>query len=156
MHLPVESLWVRIKGQASMDDTVVGVYYMPLDQEEEVNEAFYKQLEVASRSQVLVLMGDFSCPHICWIRNIARHVQVFLQCVEDNILMQVVEEPTRGRVLLDLVLTNKEGLVGEVKVRGSLGCSYHKTVEFKTLSERTKPKSRIAILDFRRANFDLF
>ena len=70
--------------------------------------------------------------------------------------MQVVEEPTRGRVLLDLVLTNKEGLVREVKVRGSLGCSYHKTVEFKTLSERTKPKSRIAILDFRRANFDLF
>ena len=61
-------------------------------------------------------MRDFNHTDICWISNIARHVQVFLQCVEDNILMQVVEEPTRGRVLLDLVLTNKEGLVREVKV----------------------------------------
>ena len=37
-------------------------------------------------------------------------------CVEDNFLIQVVEEPMRGGVLLDLVLTNKDGLVREVKV----------------------------------------
>ena len=45
----VESLWVRIKGQAHMGDIVVGVYYRPPDQEEEVNETFYRQLKVASR-----------------------------------------------------------------------------------------------------------
>ena len=56
-----------------MGDTVVGVYYVPLDQEEEVNEAFYRQLEVASRSQALVLMGDFNHPDICWKGNTARH-----------------------------------------------------------------------------------
>jgi len=39
----IESLWVRIKGEAHMDDTVVGVYYRPADQEEEVHEAFYRQ-----------------------------------------------------------------------------------------------------------------
>ena len=44
------SLWVRAKGQASMGDTAVGVCYRPPDQEEEVNEAFYRQLEVASQS----------------------------------------------------------------------------------------------------------
>ncbi|GAB0208991.1 hypothetical protein GRJ2_003364800 [Grus japonensis] len=62
----VESLWVRMKGQANMGDTVVGVYYRPPDQEEEVDEAFYRQLEVASRSQALVLMGDINHPDICW------------------------------------------------------------------------------------------
>ena len=47
-----KTLWVRIKGQANMGGTVMGVhYYRPPDQEEEVNEAFYRQLEVASRSQ---------------------------------------------------------------------------------------------------------
>jgi len=35
-----KSLWVRIKGQAHMDDTAVGVYYRPPDQEKEVDEAF--------------------------------------------------------------------------------------------------------------------
>ncbi|GAB0207210.1 hypothetical protein GRJ2_003186600 [Grus japonensis] len=44
----VESLWVRMKGQANMGDTVVGVYYRPPDEEEEVDKAFYRQLEVAS------------------------------------------------------------------------------------------------------------
>lgn len=40
------------------------------------------------------------------------------------------EAPTRNGVLLSLVLTNKKGLVGNVKVVGSLGCSDHKIVEF--------------------------
>lgn len=53
----VESLWVRIKGWAGMGDTVVGVYYRSPDQEQEVDEVFYKQLEVASRSWVLVHGG---------------------------------------------------------------------------------------------------
>jgi len=35
----------------------VGVYYRPPDQEEEVDEAFYRQPKVASRSQALVLMA---------------------------------------------------------------------------------------------------
>jgi len=42
----VESLWVRIKGQAHRGDITVGVYYRPPDQEEEIDEAFtgsYKQ-----------------------------------------------------------------------------------------------------------------
>lgn len=153
----VESLWVRIKGQAGKGDTVVGVYYRPPDQEEEVDEAFHKQLEVAAHSQALVLMGDFNYPDICWTTNMARHVRSrqFLQCIEDNFLMQVVEELTRGGPLLDLILTNKEGLVKEVKAGGSLGCSDHEMVEFEILSGGSKAKSRIATLDFRRANFDL-
>ena len=35
--------------------------------------------------------------------------------------------------MLDLVLTNKEGLVGNVKLKGSLGCSDHDMVNFKIL-----------------------
>jgi len=34
--------------------------------------------------------------------------------------MQVVEEPTSRGILLDLVLTNKEGLVEDVKVGTAL------------------------------------
>ena len=56
---------MRIKGQPHTGDNVVGVYYRPPDQEEEVDEAFYRQLKVASQSQALVLMGDFNHPDIC-------------------------------------------------------------------------------------------
>ena len=92
----------------------MGVYYRQPDQEEEVDEAFYTQLQAASQSQALVLlMGDFNHPDISWEDHTARQAQSrrFLQSIDDNFLMQVVEEPTRKGALLDLVLTNKEGLV---------------------------------------------
>jgi len=56
-------------------DIVVGVCCTPPDQEEAVEEAFYKQLEVGPHLQVLVLMGDFNYPNICWRNNTARHKQ---------------------------------------------------------------------------------
>ena len=88
----VGSLWVRIKGQAHTGDFTVGVYYRPPDQEEEVNEAFYKQLQAASESQALVLMGDFNHPDVSWEDHTARQAQSrrFLQSIDDNFLMQVV------------------------------------------------------------------
>ena len=58
--------------------------------------------------------------------------------------------------MLDLVLTNEEGLVNNVKLKGSLGCSDHRMVEFKILRESKRMHSKLATLDFRRADFDLF
>lgn len=78
-----------------------------------------------------------------------------MQCFEDNFLMQGVEKLTRS-VLLDLVLTNKECLVGDMKAGDSLGCREHKLVEFRILCESSKAKSRITALVFGIANFVLF
>ena len=80
---------MRIKGQANMSDPNMGVYYRPPDQEEKNDEAFYIQLEVASRSQTLLLMGDFNHSDIFWKSNAAKKTQSsrFLQCVEDNFLI---------------------------------------------------------------------
>jgi len=69
--------------------------------------------------------------------------------------MQVVEEPTRKGALLDLVLTNKEGLVEDVKVGGRLRYSDHEMVEFRILRGGSRAISRIKTLDLRRANFGL-
>ena len=70
--------------------------------------------------------------------------------VINKFLMQVVEKPTRRGVLLDLVLMNKEGLVEDVKVEGSLGCSDHEMVEFRILCGGSGAISRTKTLDFRR------
>lgn len=56
--------------------------------------------------------------------------RTILESMEDNFLTQVVEEPARRGVLLDLALTNKEGLAGDVKVGGSIDYSDHEIVEF--------------------------
>ncbi|GAB0205316.1 mitochondrial enolase superfamily member 1 [Grus japonensis] len=155
---PAESLSVRIKGRAGAGDIIAGVCYRPPDQGDRADEALYRQIGAASRSHALVLMGDFNHPDICWRDNAAEHKQSrkFLECVDDNFLLQVIEEPTRRGAMLDLILTNKEGLVGDVKLKGSLGCSDHKMVEFRILRAARRACSRLTTLDFRRADFGLF
>ena len=66
------------------------------------------------------------------------------------------DEPTRRGVLLYLVLANKAGPVEVVKAEGRLGCSDQEMTEFRISCGRIRKPSRIATLDFRRANFDLF
>jgi len=63
--------------------------------------------------------------------------------------------PNQGVALLDLVFTNAEESIREVKIGGSLGCSDHALVEFVILKNVGLAKSRARALCFRRANFVL-
>ncbi|GAB0181834.1 mitochondrial enolase superfamily member 1 [Grus japonensis] len=62
----------------------------------------------------------------------------------------------RRGAMLDIVLTNKEGMVGAVKLKGSLGCSDHEMVEFEILRAARRVHSKLTTLDFGRADFGLF
>jgi len=76
-------------------------------------------------------MGNFNYPDTCWLDNTAGHEQSkrFLDCINDIFLCPVTEEPTRRGVILDLVLTKKEELLGNMKIKGSLGYSDHDVME---------------------------
>ncbi|KAK4818193.1 hypothetical protein QYF61_008577 [Mycteria americana] len=78
-------------------------------QEEKVDEAFFTQLDKASCSQALVLMGNFNHPDICWKDNIAGYKQSrkFMEYSDNNFLMEMIEEPTRKGALLDQTLIRK-------------------------------------------------
>ena len=103
-------------------------------------------------------MGDFNHPDMSWEDHTARHRQCrrFLQSINGNVLMQVVKEPTRKGTLLDLVLTNKAGLVEDVKAGGRLSFSDHEMVEFRILHGGSRAISKIKTLDFSRVNFGFF
>ena len=73
----------------------------------------------------------------------------FLECIDDTFLTQVIEKLKKRGVLLDLTLSYKEGLVGDVKVKGCFGCSDHGIVEFTILRARRKVRSKLTTLDFR-------
>ena len=71
-------------------------------------------------------------------------------------MMQLVREPTRGAAPLDLLFTNREGLVGGVEVGGCLGQSDHDMVEFSILGGVRRGNSKTATLDFWRVDLELF
>ncbi|KAK4808474.1 hypothetical protein QYF61_005791 [Mycteria americana] len=106
--------------------------YRPTNQDEDTDELFYKQLGEASRSLALILVGDFNLLDVCWKYNTAERKQSrrFLERVADNFLTQLVSEPTREGAPLDLLFTNREGLVSDVMVGGRLGQSDHEMIGF--------------------------
>ncbi|PKU42677.1 rna-directed dna polymerase from mobile element jockey-like [Limosa lapponica baueri] len=85
-----------------------------------------------------------------------KQTRRFLEWIDDNFHLQVTEEPMRRGALLDLVLTNKEGLVGNMKLKGSFGYSDHEMIDFKILRAARRTHSKLTTLDFRRAYFHLF
>ena len=98
-------------------------------------------------------MGDFNYPDICWRLNSAKSARSnkFLTSLADNFVVHKREEATRGSTILDLILTNKEDLVSEVKQVGYLGD--HVLLEFKILRKEEAKYSQTRILDFKRADF---
>uniref|UniRef100_A0A8B9UU32 Reverse transcriptase domain-containing protein n=1 Tax=Anas zonorhyncha TaxID=75864 RepID=A0A8B9UU32_9AVES len=146
------------EGKANKSSILVGVCYRPPNQNEETDEEFYRQLIKVVKLSVLVLVGDFNFSDISWKHNTAQRKQSrrFLESVEDSFLTQLVSEPTRGGAPLDLLFTNREGLVGDVVVGNCLGQSDHEMVEFSILGEARKGTSKTAVLDFWRADFELF
>jgi len=114
-----------MRRKANKADILLGICYRPPNQDEEVDEVLCKRLAEVSQLLALVLVRDLNSPDVCWKYNTAERKQPrrFLEYVADNFLTQLVSEPTRGGASLDLLFTNREGLVGDVVVRGHLGLS---------------------------------
>ena len=66
-------------------------------------------------------MGDFNLPDVNWNYHMANTSKSrrFLKHL-DNFLVHVLREPARKGALLDLLLENREGLVGDVAIGLSL------------------------------------
>jgi len=154
----VECLWIKMRGKTNKAGILLGVCYRPPNQHEEADEVFHKRLAEVSQSLALVLMGDFNLPDICWKYNTAERKQSrrFLECVEENFLTQLVNKPTRGGASLDLLFTNRVGLVGDVVVGGRLGLSEHEMAEFSVQGDVKRGVSKTTTMDFRREDFGLF
>jgi len=60
-----------------------------------------------------------------------------------QLLDQAIEELKRRDLLLDLILTGKEGVVGNVKIEGNLGCNGHGMVELRSLKGGQKTSSHL-------------
>ena len=82
----------------------------------------------------VVLCGDFNLPQINWTNVDCASDSFssqFLDCIQANALTQYVEDATRGKNTLDLVLTNDPFLIHDVNVSVPFSTSDHNKVEFK-------------------------
>ena len=82
-------------------------------------------------------MGDFNYPGIDWSSGTCKSAveNEFLETVRDCYLTQCIHIPSRGRgfnnpSLIDLILTNDEDTVNNIRLEAPLGKSDHSVTKY--------------------------
>ncbi len=122
---PAEIKWVNIKPHDKIT-VLIGVAYHP-------DLGGPKNLEVICNSireidnDNILLVGDFNLRDInweTWEASTAPSKQ-FLETLEENDLTQLVDKPTRGNNIIDLVITGLNSIVDNVTVEEPFSTSDH-------------------------------
>lgn len=96
-----------------------------------------------SRGQVLIT-GDFNYSDINWeLRESGKLGKEFLDLVDDCFLWQHVKLPTRGKNILDLVLTSAENMVEDLEVRGTIANNDYNLILFRLIHKTMEEENKI-------------
>ena len=137
-----ESCWVEISLR-NRDTLLVGCIYRSPNNSSFDNtnllSALRSACEIHKYTHVMIC-GDFNCPHIDWEDGTTNAAETtidhqLLECLRDCYLTQHVKEPTHRRstqrpTTIDLVLTNEENMIEQLKVEPPLGKSHHSTLVY--------------------------
>jgi ribonuclease P/MRP protein subunit RPP40 len=128
--IPCESLWVKIATGLNSYINFGVCYRSQLAPEDEVNLMFSAIKESAKVQSIIV--GDFNYPNIVWdtFECKSKKDEMFIDLVQECFLTQHVDEPTRGRNILDLVFTTEPNMVKNLLVSEHLSTSDHQIIQW--------------------------
>ena len=77
-----------------------------------------------------ILVGDFNFRDIEWVNNSSPHEldTLFINTLSENAFTQLIAEPTRGKNILDLVLTTNSDLVENLLVTEHFSSNDHNSI----------------------------
>ena len=146
-----ESIWSNLYLEGCK--TLVGVCYRPPDSQITNNEALFNLLGKTSQENVVV-MGDFNYPEINWENfSSVNSSHPFVDCIRDNFLEQVVNDPTREENFLDLILTSESTIVQNLIVGEPFSSSDHQTICFNLAVNRVNVTSASAMYNYFKADY---
>jgi hypothetical protein len=116
----------------------------------------------------IVMVGDFNLPHVCWQQVKAVHggtnqdrtqAELLFVFSDQWCLNQMIDTPTRGSNILDLIFTNNDELIHEITVNKTI-LSDHNLIDItsnirrrKTISHRIPNQINTTATDFGDLNF---
>jgi len=104
--LQTETVWGKLFNRGKNELYIGVVYRSPNTDAEEVQE-LHSIIERASKNHILII-GDFNYPTIDWdLLNTDSAGQSFLDLIQNSYLIQHVHTPTRGTIILDLILSSE-------------------------------------------------
>ena len=135
-----DQIWIEVKLRNN-DKLLCGCVYRSPSQQT-TKETTTKVCEIiqeaySKNKDRLIICGDFNYPDIDWENEFVTNesIKPFIESVQNCHLFQHVCKPTRYRdgqepSLLDLILTNEEGLIHDLHHRPGLADSDHEILTF--------------------------
>ena len=147
-----ESIWCTINCKGMK--TLLGVCYRPPDSLKVNDEALFSLLNRVSCEKVIV-MGDFNFPELSWGENdFVSESHPFVECLNNNFLTQLVDEPSRGKNYLDLVISSDENMVDSLSVGEPFETSDHQLIRFNLICSKDKVGKTKTNYNYFKANYD--
>ena len=114
------------------------------------------------RNTNLLIAGDFNYRNIDWTNEYApkgQQHQDFIETLQDCYLFQHVTEPTRYRDgessnILDLILSNEEGMVNDLTYHPPIGESDHVCLRFSVFLNQYQGKYVTPVRNIFRTNYE--
>jgi len=147
-----ETIWCNINCNGR--NTLIGVCYRAPDSVQINDEALYSLIDRVSKENV-VIMGDFNFPELDWSRpESIGDSHPFIECLSNNFLIQLVDEPTRETNYLDLVLCSDPSLVENLVVDEPFETSDHQLVTFSLVTKEFSRKHVKQTYNYYKADYD--
>ena len=153
-----EQVWCSVKtGNGS--DMLLGVCYRSPNMTtifgNDSNSTLLDLVKEVGGRQIL-WMGDFNYPDIDWntLHASTTAGQCFVDCIEDEFLVQNVKEATRGKAVLDLVITSEPDMIDTVEVSDTFGSSDHSILRWTANVSVDKSEMKQETRDYLRADYD--
>ena len=155
-----DSVWCMVTCNKNLPILIGCIYRSPSSSrtsDDNLNSLLSNMCESYSKC---IIVGDFNYPKIDWdLYSGSSDAVLFLDTLNDCSLTQMVDCPTRGEAILDLVLTNDPSLFLSVDIEEPLlGCD-HKSIHCKLavdLSPKFSSATQNKLFDFSKADWDLF
>lgn len=147
-----ESIWCNISCNGK--NTIVGVCYRAPNSTQINDEALYSLINRVSKEEV-VIMGDFNFPELDWGRpESIEDSHPFIECMSNNFLAQLVDEPTRLKNYLDLVLCSDPSLIDNISVDEPFENSDHQIITFSLAIREFTRKHTKQFYNYFKADYD--
>src|SRR5579864_8235140 len=112
---------------------------------------------MVSKKKILI-MGDFNFADLNWRKpESLDDNHLFMRCVNDNFLVQCVDDCTRGKNVLDLVLTSEENMADNLIVGEPFGTSDHQIIRWDFIACKGNPSKSsetVKTYDYLKADYD--
>ena len=153
-----EQVWCSVK-TSNGSDVLIGVCYRSPNMMtifgNDVNGTLLDLVKEVSGRQIL-WMGDFNYPDIDWntLHASTTAGQCFVDCIEDEFLVQHVKEATRDKAVLDVVITSEPDMIDTVEILDTFGSSDHNILRWTANVSVDKLEMKQETRDYLRADYD--